>query len=60
MAVLYQALLDITKQKNIFLNLSFQWESKIANYCAADRGGGLLFFLNFAPIDDVAVGLLVF
>jgi len=36
--VLYQALLDITKQKNIFLNLSFQWESKIANYCAADRG----------------------
>jgi len=37
--VLYQALLDITKQKNIFLNLSFQWESKIANYCAADRGG---------------------
>jgi len=56
MAVLYQALLDITKQKNIFLNLSFQWESKIANYCAADRGARLGGRANpgaiSLPIDD--------
>jgi hypothetical protein len=38
MAVFYHAWLDITKQKNIFFNLSFQWKSKIANYCAADQG----------------------